>query len=126
MLPRALLETAWYGPCCPWRSYINGKPFVVREAERPFSNLEYTGIDRERVESMEARLKADVLAEAAQYGSQVLVAHEDDQFQARRPMHQPLFDASCVQDDLQHWMCCTACRRHSRPAVARLLRAPGF
>lgn len=24
-------------------SYINGKPFVVREAERPFSNLEYTG-----------------------------------------------------------------------------------
>ncbi|PSC67685.1 paladin isoform X1 [Micractinium conductrix] len=61
--------------------YINGKPFVVREAERPFSNLEYTGIDRARVEGMEARLKADVLQEAAQYGSQVLVAHEDDQFQ---------------------------------------------
>ncbi|KAL4440251.1 hypothetical protein ABPG75_003252 [Micractinium tetrahymenae] len=61
--------------------YINGKPFVVREAERPFSNLEYTGIDRQRVEGMEARLKADVLAEAAQYGNQVLVAHEDDQFQ---------------------------------------------
>lgn len=85
MLPRGLLETAWFGPCCPRRSYINGKPFVVREAERPFSNLEYTGIDRERVESMEARLKADVLAEAAQYGSQVLVAHEDDQFQAGWP-----------------------------------------
>lgn len=67
----------------PWCSYINGKPFVVREAERPFSNLEYTGIDRERVEDMEGRLKADVLAEAALYGSQVLVAHEDDQFQAR-------------------------------------------
>ena len=44
-------------------SYINGKPFVVREAERPFSNLEYTGIDRERVEGMEARLKQDVLQE---------------------------------------------------------------
>lgn len=69
----------------PARSYINGKPFVVREAERPFSNLEYTGIDRERVEGMEARLKADVLAEAALYGSQVLVAHEDDQFQASEP-----------------------------------------
>ena len=47
----------------PSRSYINGKPFVVREAERPFSNLEYTGIDRARVEGMEARLKADVLQE---------------------------------------------------------------
>jgi hypothetical protein len=40
-----------------------GKPFVVRESERPFSNLEYTGIDRERVEGMERRLKADVLTE---------------------------------------------------------------
>lgn len=40
-----------------------GKPFVVRESERPFSNLEYTGIDRERVEEMEARLKQDVLVE---------------------------------------------------------------
>lgn len=43
---------------------VAGKPFVVREAERPFSNLEYTGIDRGRVEGVEARLKADVLAEA--------------------------------------------------------------
>lgn len=61
--------------------YINGRPFVVREADKPFANLEYTGIDRERVESMEARLKQDVLQEAAQYGNQVMVAHEDDQFQ---------------------------------------------
>ena len=50
-------------PPPPPGSYINGKPFVVREAERPFSNLEYTGIDRERVEGMEARLKQDVLQE---------------------------------------------------------------
>ena len=47
----------------PCRSYINGKPFVVRESERPFSNLEYTGIGRARVEGMEARLKQDVLQE---------------------------------------------------------------
>lgn len=26
--------------------FINGNPFVVREADQPFSNLEYTGIDR--------------------------------------------------------------------------------
>jgi hypothetical protein len=34
------------------------------------------GIDRTRVEDMEARLKADVLREAANYDGCVLVAHE--------------------------------------------------
>jgi Inositol hexakisphosphate len=61
--------------------YINGRPFVVREADKPFANLEYTGIDRDRVEDMEARLKADVLAEASIYNGAVMVAHEDDSFQ---------------------------------------------
>lgn len=61
--------------------YVNGRPFVVREADKPFANLEYTGIDRERVEDMEKRLKSDVLAEAAAYGGMVMVAHEDDSFQ---------------------------------------------
>jgi hypothetical protein len=28
--------------------YVNGKPYVVREADQPFCNLEYTGIDRSR------------------------------------------------------------------------------
>ena len=45
------------------RVQINGRPFVVREADKPFQNLEYTGIDRTRVEDMERRLKADVLRE---------------------------------------------------------------
>lgn len=61
--------------------YINGRPFVVREADKPFANLEYTGIDRDRVEDMEARLKADVLNEASIYNGAVMVAHEDDSFQ---------------------------------------------
>ena len=30
---------------------------------------------------MEARLKADVLREAAQYGAAIMVAHENDDFQ---------------------------------------------
>ncbi|XP_061354057.1 uncharacterized protein LOC133298743 isoform X3 [Gastrolobium bilobum] len=59
--------------------YINGKPFVLREVERPYKNmLEYTGIDRERVEKMEARLKEDILREAEQYGSAIMVIHETD------------------------------------------------
>ncbi|XP_010245398.1 PREDICTED: paladin isoform X2 [Nelumbo nucifera] len=56
--------------------YINGRPFVLRDVERPFSNLEYTGINRARVEQMEARLKDDILVEAARYGNKILVTDE--------------------------------------------------
>ncbi|CAN6569823.1 unnamed protein product [Malus baccata var. baccata] len=56
--------------------YINGRPFVLRDVERPFSNLEYTGINRARVEQMEARLKEDLLTEAARYGNKILVTDE--------------------------------------------------
>ncbi|KAI9087238.1 hypothetical protein K1719_030873 [Acacia pycnantha] len=56
--------------------YINGRPFVLRDVERPFSNLEYTGINRERVEQMEDRLKEDILLEAARYGNKILVTDE--------------------------------------------------
>jgi hypothetical protein len=38
--------------------YINGQPYVVREADQPFCNLEYTGIDRSRVEEMEVGCRA--------------------------------------------------------------------
>ena len=61
--------------------YVNGSPYVVRESDKPFANLEYSGIDAERVVEMEERLKADVLAEASLYDGSILVAHEDDQFQ---------------------------------------------
>lgn len=59
--------------------YINGKPFVLREVERPYKNmLEYTGIDRERVERMEARLKEDILRESERYQGAIMVIHETD------------------------------------------------
>lgn len=61
--------------------YINGKPYVVREADQPFCNLEYTGIDRSRVEDMEKRLKQDILAESQLFNNQILVAHESDDMQ---------------------------------------------
>ncbi|XP_052174922.1 uncharacterized protein LOC127789885 isoform X2 [Diospyros lotus] len=56
--------------------YINGRPFVLRDVERPFSNLQYTGINRDRLEQMEARLKEDILVEAARYGNKILVTDE--------------------------------------------------
>eukprot|EP00882_Tetradesmus_deserticola_P024636 GHRQ01026937.1.p1 GENE.GHRQ01026937.1~~GHRQ01026937.1.p1 ORF type:complete len:178 (+),score=59.55 GHRQ01026937.1:160-693(+) len=65
--------------------YINGKPFVVRESDQPFRNVEYTGIDRSRVEDMEARLKRDVLREAARYDHHILVTEEDDDMNVSKP-----------------------------------------
>ena len=56
--------------------YIKGHPFVVRDADKPFANLEYTGINRKRVEDMEVRLKQDVLQEMHQYEGSVLLADE--------------------------------------------------
>lgn len=56
--------------------YINGRPFVLRDVEKPFTNLEYTGINRVRVEQMEARLKEDILMEASRYGNKILVTDE--------------------------------------------------
>jgi len=40
--------------------------------------LSAAGIDRSRVEDMEARLKRDVLREAARYDNHILVTEEDD------------------------------------------------
>lgn len=84
--------------------YINGKPFVLREVERPYKNmLEYTGIDRGRVERMEARLKEDVLREAECYGGAIMVNHEMEDGQ--------IFDAwervgpAAVQTPLEVYKC---------------------
>lgn len=39
------------------------------------------GIDRERVEKMEARLKEDILREAGRYGGAIMVIHETEDSQ---------------------------------------------
>ena len=58
--------------------YVNGQPYVLREAERPFKNLqEYRGIGAERLELMEQRLKEDVLREAEAFHGRVLVSREE-------------------------------------------------
>ncbi|XP_010035529.2 paladin isoform X2 [Eucalyptus grandis] len=80
--------------------YINGKPFVLREVERPFKNmLEYSGIDRERVEKMEARLKEDILREAERYGGAIMVIHETEKGQIFDAWEQ--VDSSSVQTPLE-------------------------
>ena len=41
----------------------------------------FAGINKGHVEAMESRLKQDVLKEAQEYSNQIMVAHEDDDFQ---------------------------------------------
>lgn len=57
--------------------YIAGRPFVLREVNAPFRNIEaFAGISGARLEQMEERLKADVLEEAQLHGGLVIV-HEE-------------------------------------------------
>ena len=58
---------------CIRDSYINGTPYVLREARGAYTNMkEYSGIDSARLEALEQRLKAEVLAEAAVNAGHVL------------------------------------------------------
>ena len=57
--------------------YVNGKPYVLRLCQDPLKNLETTGIERDRVELMEIRMKQDALQELEQYGGRLLL-HEEE------------------------------------------------
>lgn len=57
--------------------YILGAPYVLRVFNEPLKNLIITGITAERVETMEKRLKQDVLAEAEKYGGKILLHIEE-------------------------------------------------
>ncbi|KAJ0985221.1 hypothetical protein J5N97_003577 [Dioscorea zingiberensis] len=104
---KGILPVLWHNMREEPVIYINGKPFVLREVERPYKNmLEYTGIDRDRVERMEARLKEDILREADRYGGAIMVIHETDEGQ--------IFDAwehvnaESIQTPLEVYECLVA------------------
>jgi Inositol hexakisphosphate len=64
--------------------YINGTPYVLREASGAYTNMkEYSGIDGQRLEELEARLKGEVLGEAAAAGGRVHVLREEMKVQVR-------------------------------------------
>ena len=59
--------------------YINGKPFVLRDEHATTRNLTtFAGIQPERLEELELRLKQDVLSEAAEYGGKILLHGEGE------------------------------------------------
>ncbi|RCI07158.1 hypothetical protein CU098_013780 [Rhizopus stolonifer] len=60
--------------------YVNKNPYVLRLFIDPLKNLETTGISRERVESMEDRMKLDVVQELDEYDNRMLLHDEDSGF----------------------------------------------
>jgi len=65
--------------------YIGGRPFVLRNADHPFQNLNlFAGITPARALQMERRLKDDILAEAAEYNGRILV-HEETEVKTLEP-----------------------------------------
>jgi hypothetical protein len=60
--------------------YVNKNPYVLRLFTDPLKNLETTGISKERVESMEERMKLDVVQELDEYEGRMLLHDEDNTF----------------------------------------------
>ncbi|KAI8393383.1 inositol hexakisphosphate-domain-containing protein [Radiomyces spectabilis] len=57
--------------------YVNKQPYVLRLFQDPLKNLETTGIAKERVESMEHRMKLDALEELEEYEGRLLLHDEE-------------------------------------------------
>lgn len=66
-------------------------------------NIEYQGIDRGRVERMEARLKEDILREAARYGGAIMVIHETEDGQIHDAWEH--INAEAIQTPLEVYKC---------------------
>lgn len=76
-LAEASRQAIWFSAREEPMIYINHTPFVLREAANPLQNLKiYHGISAARLESMESRLKEDVLREIAKW-NQLLLVHEE-------------------------------------------------
>lgn len=69
---------------CVWVSareepivYLNQRPFVLREQSNPLENIRiYSGINGERLEQVEERMKQDIVNEARQLNGLLLVHNE--------------------------------------------------
>jgi hypothetical protein len=56
---------------------LNGYPYVLRDYADPLQNMvSFLGINAERLEKLEERLKADVIKEAKSMGGLILVHQE--------------------------------------------------
>lgn len=70
-------RTVWFSTREEPIIYVNDTPFVLRDLATPFVNIKsYTGISATRLESVENRLKTDILAEAKRNHGLLLVHDE--------------------------------------------------
>lgn len=82
-------QTVWHNLREEPVLYINGTPYVLREAAGAYTNMtEYSGIDAGRLEALEERLRNEVLQEAEQLGSKVQVLYEE-KLRSVRPCPRP-------------------------------------
>ena len=58
--------------------YVNHRPFVLRDSDVPYTNIEHTGITARRLEAMEKQLKRDALQESIKCGNKLLLHDEDE------------------------------------------------
>eukprot|EP00331_Platyophrya_macrostoma_P025703 CAMPEP_0176441140 /NCGR_PEP_ID=MMETSP0127-20121128/21019_1 /TAXON_ID=938130 /ORGANISM="Platyophrya macrostoma, Strain WH" /LENGTH=761 /DNA_ID=CAMNT_0017825859 /DNA_START=19 /DNA_END=2305 /DNA_ORIENTATION=+ len=56
--------------------YVGDRPFVFRDMQAPYVNVELTGIESDKVEHVENALKADILREGEQYDGNFIVHDE--------------------------------------------------
>lgn len=70
-------RTIWFSTREEPIVYVNDTPFVLRDLSNPFVNIKsYSGITASRLESVEKRLKADIVAEAKRNHGLLLVHDE--------------------------------------------------
>jgi len=70
-------RTIWFSTREEPIIYVNETPFVLRDLASPFVNIKsYSGISANRLESVEKRLKADILAEAKRNHGLLLIHDE--------------------------------------------------
>lgn len=63
--------------------YLDGMPFVLRDAEEPLQNMRaFSGISADRVESLELRLKSDILQEMSKNDGLLVIHEEQGMFQS--------------------------------------------
>jgi hypothetical protein len=56
--------------------YVNGQPFNMRSSDKPYSNLDQSGMSAKDIEKQEEQLKKEILAEAAKNGGYIVVQEE--------------------------------------------------
>lgn len=85
--------------------YVNKNPYVLRLFTDPLKNLETTGISKERVESMEDRMKLDVVQELQEYEGRMLLHDEDNTFNLL-VNRQNIIERSVIRITLNFFLLC--------------------